>query len=213
MGEVHWNTFTWEAFATLFAGVLAFVAGGGAIIGAVIVGKRQATILKEQADIQARQAQIAGRALDIEELKVRTELFDDRFKVYQATREWLNFIVMYARLPGASGEGVGPVEGERELNAQFFQQLDRARFLFRPSVYERLRRVVDEGWAIRLNQRKALRATDDEARGRFVDAEDAAFNNVRQAHSELSAIFGEELNLSSHGSVHGDLPKPPADVQ
>ncbi|HAV49723.1 MULTISPECIES: hypothetical protein [unclassified Brevundimonas] len=212
MCPLIWSSFSWEAFATIFAGVLAFIAGGGAIIGAIIIGKRQAAILKEQTAIQARQALIAERALDIEELKVRTELFKDRFEVYQATREWLNFIVMYARLPGTAGQDIDPVEGEREMHAAFFQQLDRARFLFRPSVYDRLNGIVDQGWAMRLSQRKASRAKDDEARVKFIDAEHDALNSLSQAHSELSAIFGEELNLSSHGSVHGDLPTPPADA-
>ncbi|MNQ94027.1 hypothetical protein D3C85_1095210 [compost metagenome] len=186
--------FSWEAFATILAGILAFVAGVGAIIGAVFVGKRQVNILDQQ-------AKIANKALEIEELKIRVEIFEKRLAVYDATRDWINFILMYARAPGRPTHH--PEEPrEREIARTFYEQMDRARFLFRPEVYIRLTELFSLSSQLRIHQGRARRAIEDADIERHLDAEHNILNTI--STTSLSNLFGNELNLSIYGATHGD---------
>jgi hypothetical protein len=69
--EAAWAAFSWEAFATLATGVLA-------VSGAVVIGVLQV-------GIQARQSAILERQVGLHELKLRSDLFERRFRVYEAT--------------------------------------------------------------------------------------------------------------------------------
>ncbi len=63
--SIAWDKFSWEAFATLFTGVVA-------VIAAYRIGRRQT-------DIQNRQT-------GLQEQSLRWELFDRRYKVYERTK-------------------------------------------------------------------------------------------------------------------------------
>ena len=86
MPEIEWSDFSWEAFATLIAGL-------AAVSGAVVVAIRQQKILKYQATI--------------ERLKLRSETFDRRWEVYRTTAEWL--------LDWWNGEGAPNAELKKEF--------------------------------------------------------------------------------------------------
>lgn len=188
---------TWEAFATMFAGVLAFVAGIGAIVGAVKVGQRQVAILSDQAAIQGKQVEIASRALELEELKVRVDLFADRLEVYDATSAWLLFIISHARPPGHRLRGVVEAAGEREISTNFRLQMDRARFLFRSSVHERLKHLSDLASQVRVNQVRVERAESEEIVSKAIDAEHEALLEI--GNTDLVELFGEEMSLGDYG--------------
>lgn len=68
MPGIDWAAFSWEAFATLVAGL-------AAVLGAVVVALRQQRILKHQTTI--------------ERLKLRSETFDRRWEIYQTASSWL----------------------------------------------------------------------------------------------------------------------------
>lgn len=102
---IDWAAFTWEAFATL-------ATGGIAVVAAYRVGKRQA-------DIQATQAAL-------QEIELRSALFDKRFRVYEATHAYLAFILREAQPPDAATEG------------ELLRASKEARFLFSKSVYDEI---------------------------------------------------------------------------
>lgn len=197
LSHIDWSGFSWEAFATLAAGLLGFIAGGGAIIGAVIVGRRQATILLEQTAIQARLS-------NIEELKLRTELFEDRFKVYVAVRKWIQFHLSHGYGPGDRASASEP--GEEKVRSEYFAALDRARFLFRPSVYNNLNRLHRASMEVTLSGLQMEEPTEQANHHIHVKAKWAAMRELDAAWDNLGSVFGDELNLSVHGGVHGALP-------
>lgn len=115
---IYWDTMTWEAFATLCAAA----AAGAAVVGAVFVGRRQAEIL-------AAQTTIAASMLELEELKLRSDLYERRIEVFAAVREILSFVVMTGKVPGMDRN----VDGE-PLSVEMFQKFQNAvgsaQFLF-----------------------------------------------------------------------------------
>jgi hypothetical protein len=193
--NIDWYAFTWEAFVTILAGVLAFVAGGGAIIGTVAIGKRQAAILREQTDIQAR-------LTNIEELKLRSELFEDRFKAYVAVRKWIQFHVSHASAPGDRGSASEPKEAQ--IREDYFSALDRARFLFSPSVYANLNRLHRSSMEVTLSGLKMAEPGEEANHHEHVRTKWEALRELHAAWDDLGSVFGDELNLSVHGSVHGN---------
>lgn len=76
---IHWNQFSWEAFATLATGFLAVGA-------AFYVGRKQLAILKKQTELQELQT-------DIQHQAVQADLFDRRYAVYDRVQSFLQHIV------------------------------------------------------------------------------------------------------------------------
>jgi hypothetical protein len=68
MLPIYWCAFSWEAFATLVTGL-------AAVAAAFCIGRKQIEITKQQVDIQ--------------ELAVRSELFDRRYDVFDRTEKFI----------------------------------------------------------------------------------------------------------------------------
>ncbi|MEP6869902.1 MAG: hypothetical protein ABJA20_15460 [Novosphingobium sp.] len=102
---IAWCSFTWEAFATLAAGFMA-------VFAAFIVGLRQTQILMRQAAIQ--------------ELAVRSELFDRRYENYETVRDFLQAALSLTSEP------------DQAARDKFFTAKREARFLFGPEVHDGL---------------------------------------------------------------------------
>ena len=64
---MNWNA---EATATLWSAGATFLTGIAAVIGAVVVGLRQADIQNQQARIAERQNKILDRQVALEELRL-----------------------------------------------------------------------------------------------------------------------------------------------
>lgn len=112
MCGVAWCSFSWEAFATLVTGLLAVGA-------AVWIGLKQMAITRRQ--------------VSLEQLKLRSELYDRRMEIYSATKEWL----------GAFIQGQGFPNDQRRQ--KFIDAVYTSEFLFRPEVSQRLRELYDLG--------------------------------------------------------------------
>jgi hypothetical protein len=69
---IHWESFTWEAFATLVTGL-------AAVIAATVVARRQSRIIERQVILQ--------------ELAFRSDVFDRRVEVYNAIHRYVGEIV------------------------------------------------------------------------------------------------------------------------
>ena len=104
-GVINWSGFSWEAFATLVTGFLA-------VLGAVVVGLRQAAILRKQADLQER--------------SVKEALFDRRYAVLERTERFLGQILQ-------RGD-----RSDQEVERDFLIAKGEARFLFGNTVTEGL---------------------------------------------------------------------------
>lgn len=161
---IYWSTFTWEAFATVATGILAVAA-------AAWVGRRQA-------DIAARQTDILARQVALDELKLRTDLFDRRMVVYVATERLLARVLTEFD------------EKEREVERAFVLAMDQAGFLFRPAVKVELRAIYKKFRLYRATQKRLLAglATADEEHEHFT------WLSVKADH--LSDVFGDELRLA-----------------
>jgi hypothetical protein len=111
---MEWDYMSWEAAATLLTGL-------AAVLAAYSVGRRQ--------------GDISAGLLSIERLKVRTELFERRFAVYEQVRKWLSYILM-SRYPPNERSVLGG-----KIAKGFNDALDISRFLLQPSVHAELEKL------------------------------------------------------------------------
>lgn len=173
MAQIDWNSFSWEAFATLAAGF-------GAVIAATVIGVRQTGI----AD---RQARILERQVALDELRLRSDLFDRRWAVYEATREFLAEIMRHAAEP------------KQELQHEFLMSMNEASFLFHPKVSEELQDMWKrscEFFAVKSISTHLYQTTGQYGK-----------ENIEKSHNyllwlsdkrgKIGDVFGEEMNLSA----------------
>lgn len=199
MPDMTFDYLSWEAFATFVA-----------VIAAFVVGLRQVGIATRQTAIQTEQITIQNRLADIEELKLRQALFDDRFEVYEATRAFLAHIVAHASVPGlAKTDNAELRESDRLLQQRFIEEIDRASFLFRPSVKKHLTQLWQTAVQINFHQKMQTDRNGREDYQKHVDGEFAQMKLLQQAHADLASIFGDELTLSAHGATFA--PRPSAE--
>ncbi len=150
--------------AAIITALGTLIAGGAAVYGALRVGmkqadiskelataatnqteiqRQQALILDEQNKIMAQQTQILAGQLDIESGRARAELYQARMEVFEATRDWLNdFITRRSR----AGVDFGQAQDLRrfpigDVHDGFVRAIEKAIFLFAPSVEEQLQRL------------------------------------------------------------------------
>jgi hypothetical protein len=177
-------SFTWEAFSTLFTGL-------AAVAGAVYVGLRQAGISKAQTDIASRQTLILAKQVGLDELKLRADLFEKRFAVYEATRDILSQAMQDSKRP--------PRGDEREM--AFLIAKDQATFLFRPSVGDDLQAIwmsICASQAVRTEM--DANYARDQTYGEGLPKKQLE-HSLWQAERlrTLSDVFGDELKLT-HGA-------------
>jgi hypothetical protein len=176
MAAIDWSRFTWEAFATL-------VTGGAAVGAAWWVGRRQVGIADRQTRILDRQA-------GFEEMKLRTELFERRHAVYEATRQFLAAIMTTADEP------------KQPVQHDFLVAMDQARFLYRAEVYDQLQEIWKRAcsfFAIKSTMKAQYESTGAYAQA-DVNGEYEALLWVNTKLETLSEVFGEELRLGATSS-------------
>jgi hypothetical protein len=180
---IYWDTFTWEAFATIFTGLVA-------VGGAAFVGLKQAAIARKQAEISERQTMILGQQVGLDELKLRADLFDLRFPIYEATRAVLGAVMTMTK------------QDDRwpKYELDFLVAKDQATFLFRPSVASDLQAV----WG-RICARQALQtvmAATYAREGHYGEGNpDRELEHslwLTERLTTLSDLFGDELTITAH---------------
>jgi hypothetical protein len=171
MPMIHWDQFSWEAFATLATGF-------AAVIAAMIVGLRQSGI----AD---RQAQILQTQVGLDSLKLRSDLFDRRFAVYEETRKLVIHVMAHA------------AKASQETEREFFLAVDKSIFLFHPAVHERL----DDIWK-KYNEFCTVRSMMDESYDRTktygqenIERKTQLLNFFHVTLANYHDVFGDELRL------------------
>jgi hypothetical protein len=170
---IQWEAFSWEAFSTLVTGL-------AAVLAAWSIGKRQVGIAEKQADILKRQVLL-------DEFKLRTDLFERRFAVYDATRNYLSLLLRDADRP------------DQEPMVRFLLGMDQARFLFKDEVHARL----DDLWK-RCNRFYASKANAQHlyrTEGHYGEAniehEYEFLGWASELNVNLADLFGDELRLSA----------------
>jgi hypothetical protein len=172
-GGIAWREFSWEAFATLVAGILAVIAAG-------VIGWRQSQISK-------RQAEILDGQLQLERQRHKAELFEKRFAVYEATRKILQNLMKHANEP------------EDEFKRAYLVAIDQSKFLFRHDVYESLDRLWRDICMFSAN--KAQMTHNFETIGTYgqaeIDRNQAYLLAFMNQLDNLSDLFGDELRLGA----------------
>jgi len=135
-GMIQWCQFDWQSFATLTTGL-------AAVLGAVIVGWKQVGIADRQANISEHQSGILGRQVDLEETKLRAELFQRRLETFEITAD---FILHIMELPQTD-------EADTRTKS-FCSKMRESQFLFsNPEVYPTLVSFWEKGNDVRLDLR------------------------------------------------------------
>lgn len=180
---------TWEA-----------AAGFSAVVAAGVVGLRQMAILTEQAAIQRDQAGIQKQALDLEHLKVRTELFDRRMVVYEAAREWIDFVAMHGRAPLSLAQDQILSEDQRNeevaIASRFLAARDQSRFLFSPAVFKALCELWRHGSIHSRLQRQLAHLHRNEDPEAVLGKMDETLDRIADVDNRLVDIFGDEIRLT-----------------
>jgi F0F1-type ATP synthase membrane subunit c/vacuolar-type H+-ATPase subunit K len=172
---IAWDAFSWEAFSTLSAGV-------AAVLGAIVVGIKQAKISSQQTEILKRQIQL-------EELSFRASLFERRMKIYESTSEFLLSIIRNA----------SPPDGDREIS--FLRAQRDTEFLFAPNVLDHLNEIwrrAAEYRAIYTTARHTFETKGHYGAGN-PEREAAAVEWFAERLRILPSLFGEELRLGRPG--------------
>lgn len=166
-GIIHWCGFDWQSFATLATGF-------AAVAAAWRVGKQQAEILKRQTEL--------------EEAKLRADLFARRIETFEVTAD---FIVHIATLSESSPEA------EERIN-RFGLKMRESQFLFSdPNVYKKLLEFWGKGNEVRADVAisKAIHEEggkqDSERRQRLLDYPKWQFSNLET----LADIFRQDLSI------------------
>ena len=166
------SAFTWEAFATLVTGIVA-------VGGATLIGLRQV-------GISDRQSAIMERQVGLDELKLRSDLFDRRFAVYEATRQFLAEIVAHADEP------------EKETQNRFLWAVDQSRFLFSSDVSARLTDLWRRScgfFAVKKMMKHQYDQTGDYGQAN-IDREYEYLTATSDVLAKLSDVFAEEMRLT-----------------
>jgi hypothetical protein len=179
MAVIDWDGFTWDAFATLAGGVMTLAAGAAAVGAAAVVGIRQERIASKQVDILARQ-------VGLEEMTLRADLFDRRFRIYEATLDFLSEIARRGDV------------AHHETDRAFVEALNQSRLLFRPDVHAALKRIWDDYCQYGLVKR-TMKANYERSGGDYGTAEVQAEYDytikLGELLKDLPALFGDALLL------------------
>lgn len=162
---ICWSCFSWDAFATLITGALV-------VVGAVWVGLRQTKILERQ--------------VKLDELTLRKDLFEKRAAVFEATSNFMGFMLREADYP------------EPDLEIAYIHAMGQSRFLFPLAVHEGL----DEIWRRTLDFRSLKREMTAKysAEGHYGDGNperEAEFHLwLYDRFTTLPDLFGNEMRLA-----------------
>lgn len=192
---IYWSEFTWEAFATLSTGL-------AAVGGAVFVGLRQLAIAKRQTDITEGQTKILALQAQLEQMKIRSDLYDRRFAVFDATETYLVAVLNS--------------EKRATIDAQvaFAKAIDHSRFLFEPAVFANLNGIRKDAeklftYRTMLDSYQARQQTPHPVPAEKIDAMYAQTEKVTDGlvfmMTHLSETFGDELRI---GTMPKDLTPP-----
>jgi hypothetical protein len=149
----------WGAAATFSAGFMA-------VGGAVFVGLKQVEMLKRQSALQ--------------ELSLRHDLFDRRWKVFEAARTFMAYVISEKTLP--------PID----IQKRFAFAMIESKYLFAEPVQDRMQEILDQSEPYFQTVINAHTGTSKPEDTKI--AEDY-FEWLDSRINTLSEMFGDELHL------------------
>lgn len=177
---IYWTGFTWEAFATLAAGLCA-------VLAALSVARRQTTIIDRQVRLQ--------------ELTFRSSIFDRRGKVYNAIRLHIGFVINGRQ---ANAQSLSAYE-EFEIAMHTIRFLFSSTLSLEMSALKEFSRVYSQR-RLFLYQSQVENSADDIAR--YSEEIDWRLVELRRRYDLLPELFEKEMSLvSSQGSLSDYLTK------
>jgi hypothetical protein len=181
MCGVAWCNFSWEAFATLMTALATFIACGGAIIGAYVLGRRQMKIMEHQTTV--------------ERLKLRSDTFERRWSIYQTASRWLQEWFQTGTVP------------KGEIATDYMWAIEQSKFLFRPAVPARLLHWRNTALRIRMLEKRLERVARDrrdEIENELVELS----GTIEAAFTEIADLFSEDMHMSDSRAALPPLIKP-----
>ena len=197
--NVLWCHTTAEGAAMVWAALIAAVPAILAVIGAVIIGRRQLRLLDYQA---ALQAEVGYRAISVEAEKLKGDLWEKRFEVYEAARKFVSFMLTHGNVPGFNTAVEGQtLKDQMMIQADFIGAMDRSKFLFRPEV----RAYMEHIWEMGLNLHHGKHGTpaapegetEQEAKDRVANGYADFRRRMRDLMTGLADVFGDQLMLAN----------------
>lgn len=179
---------SWEAFATMITGALA-------VYAAFRVGLKQV-------DIQNRQAKIQERLSAIEERKLRSDLFDRRIAVYEASAKWFAYFLTRGQVAGRPTRAQKALDSTSDkprsvpgmdVSIAYLDAMLMSRFLFQPHVERALRAAWDASERWSETARREGGGYNDEKQRQALLAETR--NEIILIYDSLVDIFAPELQL------------------
>jgi hypothetical protein len=170
--SIAWCAFTWEAFATLATGLAAV--GGATYVGIKQVGisKRQTAILNRQVELQAH--------------SLRSDLFDRRYVIFEATENLLRDIAQSGDHP------------ESRLLGEFYSAMSKSRLLFHSDVYDGLTKILTRVFDFKEKKTASdkFNRANDKFDHKLTEQEQEAHEWLSDRLVTLPDLF-RELNLGS----------------
>lgn len=184
---------TSEAYATIIAAFIGLIGGLSALIGAVWVASRQSRILEKQTDIASRMA-------EIEELKLRSDLYERRMEIFNATRSILSAAALVRKAPGMDRTTEGDIFSP-QLLIDFQAAINSAEFLFGEKTNVALEGILQLLVELSFANEMVDSAVGDDALESRLSSSDRVLKAVRDIgflNSNLPDVF-PELKMSRHG--------------
>lgn len=179
----------WSAWATLVAGI-------SAVIGAVLIGKKQAAIALMQAGISDRQArimerqtEIASRQADTEHTRLRAELYDKRVIVYAGIERYL--------IDASMNDG----KVSNEVRQEMFNSISVALFLLDEDVASIGRKILQLSSSLRKNMQRLEKLTDETLRDTLFEKIDLNRDDLTSCHIELRSHMKRYLKLGISSDI------------
>lgn len=142
---IQWLKFDWPTFGALVGAIVTLIVGLAAVRGAKAIGLKQAGIAERQVEISDRQTAILGRQVELEEQKLVHDLFERRYRAFDAAANLL----------------AEAVEGNRhqfssKTSSDYLTALQESRFLFPINVHTALQDIWSDANASLALTRKAF---------------------------------------------------------
>jgi hypothetical protein len=168
----------WDAIATGLAGTLA-------VVGAFWVGLIQVRIASRQADIAQKQAELQANLIAVDAGRLKSELFDRRYEVFEATQRFLADLV-------ASGKYPIPA-----VDIEFVAAVNKSKFLFSVSVNHALFDLLASARVYKDEAARSLMEQDPVQREQLLAAATRRLSTLRLTLDTLGMVFGDELRLGA----------------
>lgn len=191
-----------EAKAILWAAVIAAIPALLAVGFALRVGRLQADILKAQTRLQE---EIANRSAKIEREKLKADLWEKRFAVYDATAKYVGETLISGWPPGMNTIGTPDTQQRnRAIQNNFLTAIETSKILFSDGVHDDLQRIWSAACQLHIHAQGA-RDPENPTCNADVEGQSLYIRRIAKVRGHLADIFGRDLSLGDRTGSPGRL--------